>query len=469
MTRSRPHAPGGLIRGRLGLADIVAQAVSGVGPVYSALVFVPLIAGGDGGVGAGASVPLCIALAALVLMAIAWVFATFARHVDTPGSLYDYLSLSLGPRWGRVLGLLFYSCAMVAFLNGVLTLGGLGSDIALGFGRDVPWWVCALLALGVVAVATSRGISLSTRLQLGISIVSMLAIAGFALGVMMSAPVGPGVAVRATVDSLHHGGVAGLMTGMVFALFMYGGFEGSANLAEESADPKRTIPRAMMLTIWINAGFYLVVSYAALAGNMFDPSRVTQQAMPLLSLASAPPWGSPVVHGGLLLLTLADVLAMIMAGGIAITRGLLSFARNGVLPATFGRTSGARGVPVMANVVLLCGCAVGVCLIHLLHGAPVADEPEYMPVFVWLGTYASLCLMIAWGATCLGALRYFNPIRQGRAPCVRLAAVVGLVACAGVGVVTLTQCAGSTVWVPVLIGLVMGAAVLGTYWRPRTA
>ncbi|RBM06062.1 APC family permease [Novacetimonas cocois] len=463
MTHYLPGGQGRLMRGRLGLSDIVAQAVSGVGPVYSSLVFVPLIAGGDGGVGAGAGVSVCIALAAVVMVAIAWVFATFARQVDTPGSLYDYLNLSLGPRWGRAFGLLFYSCAIAAFLNGVLTLGGLGSDLARACaGVDVPWWACALVSLGMIAWAVSRGISLSTRLQLGISIASMLAIVMFALWVVVHAPVGSGMAAHATMRSLRHGGVAGVMMGMVFALFMYGGFEGAANLAEESADPRRAIPRAMMLTIGINAGFYVIVSYASLAGNMFDPARLEEQAMPLLSLSASRQWGAPALHAALLALTLADVLAMIMAGSIAIARGLLSLARNGVLPPALARTSAVRRVPVTANCMLLGGCAVVVCLIHVLHAGHGADGPEYMAVFVWLGTYAGLCLMIAWGATCLGALRYFSRPGHARAPCLRPAALVGFVACAGVGGVTLMQCGGSTLWVPVLIGLVLCVAALGT-------
>lgn len=122
-------------------------------------------------------------------MAVTYVFADFARRIRTPGSLYDYLKLSLGYRTGAMLGLLFYSCAIAAFINGTLTFGGLASTLSEQMmGYAIPWWAGALAGLAIVAWSISRGITVAVHLQLAISVLSILTVALFAANVLFHAP-----------------------------------------------------------------------------------------------------------------------------------------------------------------------------------------------------------------------------------------------------------------------------------------
>jgi amino acid transporter len=53
------------------------------------------------------------------------------------------------------------------------------------------------------------------------------------------------------------------MAGVTVAFFAYNGFEDVSNLAEESKDPSRDLPRAILTAIVVTAVFYLLVTLAA--------------------------------------------------------------------------------------------------------------------------------------------------------------------------------------------------------------
>jgi amino acid transporter len=89
------------------------------------------------------------------------------------------------------------------------------------------------------------------------------------------------------------GGLAGLSAGFPLALFMFIGWENGPALAEESRDPRRTIPRALFISVAIAAALLVFFAYATVTG--FGPSRVHVAAPPGLVFADTPrgdsgPW-----------------------------------------------------------------------------------------------------------------------------------------------------------------------------------
>ena len=53
-------------------------------------------------------------------------------------------------------------------------------------------------------------------------------------------------------------------------MLIFVGFETAANLAEEAENPKKAIPRAVMVSIVIVSVFYVIAAYAQIAGFGFD-------------------------------------------------------------------------------------------------------------------------------------------------------------------------------------------------------
>ena len=62
------------------------------------------------------------------------------------------------------------------------------------------------------------------------------------------------------------GGWQGVLVGMLFVFTAFAGFESSAPLAEESHNPRRTVPRAVLLSTILIGLFYILCSYAGVAG-----------------------------------------------------------------------------------------------------------------------------------------------------------------------------------------------------------
>jgi len=90
---------------RLTLADVIAQSVGFIGPVFSAAFLIPLIAGfSASGKGAGIATPFAVILGAIGVFALGWIIAQYAKRVHAAGSLYDYVSMGLGDGVGAVAG-----------------------------------------------------------------------------------------------------------------------------------------------------------------------------------------------------------------------------------------------------------------------------------------------------------------------------------------------------------------------------
>ena len=59
-----------------------------------------------------------------------------------------------------------------------------------------------------------------------------------------------------------HAGIKGVIAGSVYTILAFGGFEGAAPLAEEARNPRRTIPRAIMLATLLIGLLYVFTTYA---------------------------------------------------------------------------------------------------------------------------------------------------------------------------------------------------------------
>src|SRR5436305_1802430 len=80
-------------------------------------------------------------------------------------------------------------------------------------------------------------------------------------------------------------GLGSVFPGMIFAVLAFIGFEASAPLAEEARDPRRTIPRAVILSCVLIGVFYLICYYAA--SVYFGPNNM---AAKFTTYNSGDPW-----------------------------------------------------------------------------------------------------------------------------------------------------------------------------------
>jgi basic amino acid/polyamine antiporter, APA family len=225
---------GGIIgSGIFMLPSLVAQRLPS-----SALVLAAWVAGG------------AIALAG------AFAFAELATLFPKAGGQYVYLREAYHP--------------LVAFLFGWASLlmiqgGGLGA-VAITFsqytlrlmGRDFSASAAAAIAIAVVAAVNVVGVKPGSRLLNVLVILKLLALAALIGGGLLLRPASPAPSAHpaaAAPFSLLAFGAA-----LVPILFAYGGWQSVNLLAEETTEPRRTLPRALMIGTGIVVAVYLLAN-----------------------------------------------------------------------------------------------------------------------------------------------------------------------------------------------------------------
>jgi amino acid transporter len=219
--------------------------------------------------------------------------------------------------------------------------------------------------------------------------------------------------------------VSGILGAALLAVFAFIGFEGLANIAEEVRDPRRTLPRAIFLTLGIATALYVIVVWVALVS--VPPQELAQSGAPLalvferLTGASARTMSAVAVVA-----TLNGIIVQVIMS----SRVLYGLSRQGDLPALFGTVHPRTRTPIFATMLttaallvlalavplghladltsrltLIVFALVNMSLIRLKARAPLARADAYVaPTWVpWAGLASCAALLIADIAVMAGA------------------------------------------------------------------
>lgn len=285
-------APGSLVR-RLGTPDAV---VIGLGAMLGAgvfSVFAPAAAA------AGSGLVVGLVLAALVALANATSSAQLAAQHPTSGGTYVYGREHLGPWWGYVAGWGFVvgktaSCAAMALVL---------AAYAAPSGWDRPVAAGAVVALTAVGY---RGITRTAKVARVIVVVVLVVLA-----TTVSASLAGGTPAWVPVPDGAHGGWYGILQSAGLLFFAFAGYARLATLGEEVRDPRRTIPRAILLALGIVVAVYAVVAVTLLA--TLGPDGLATSPAPLSDAVAAGPWAwaGPVVAVGAVAASAGALLALL--------------------------------------------------------------------------------------------------------------------------------------------------------------
>jgi len=324
--------------------DAIAQSLA-LGPVFSAVFIAALIAGTAGG-----AAPLATLIGAIGALALGWVIIQFARRYTGAGAIYDYLrrqspALGLFSAIVYFLGTVFEGGAGIYLILGIFGSSTLQSDLGL----NVPWWAFALGAGVLVFLLNHFGVRITTRAQITLTTLSVLP-----LILLSFVIIGKGGDAGNTLQAFNPTNIplSGLFGGLLFAVTLFTGFEASASLGEETANPRRSIPIAVAGTILLSGVFYLLVIYASDIGFGLSHSQAwATDPSPLSTLATryVGKWLSVLIDFALLF----DMLAVASAFTATSARGWFSLARHDLLPSFFARTS-RFNTPFGGNILVFC-------------------------------------------------------------------------------------------------------------------
>ena len=272
----------------------------------------------------------------------AFVYAELAVLRPRVGGQYAYLRDAYHP--------------IVAFLYGwtlllVTQTGGMaGAAIIFGryfrelTGTGIPEQAVAALALGILTIVNCLGVRAGSNVQSALMLTKLAAIA-LLIGVgLFGAPVSRAATAAPAANT---GGMVGLATAMVPVLFAYGGWQTASFVSGEMRDPRRDLPRGLLVGVVGVVVLYLAVTFVCL------------RVLGVGGLAATATPASQVMRNAL-----GDRGARLIALGIAVsTVGFLSqsvltaprvyyaMARDGVFFKAVGTLDPRSRVPVVAIVL----------------------------------------------------------------------------------------------------------------------
>jgi amino acid transporter len=376
----------------IGLPGVLFQSITTMAPA-SAVAFslgaaIPF---------AGGALPLAVLIGLVVCSLIAFNIGSFARFLPSAGGYFTYVSRGLGVQAGWMTGWLFSLTYLLIVPLQLLVLGPVADSFVqqyfhFTFGT-VGWAVWAMIFAVIIFALTYCGIKLSADTSVVLGCIEISVFVLLAIWLIATAGSGNTAAAFNPASSLEPGlgGWQGILHGMIFAFLAFAGFESSAPLAEEAHNPRRTVPRAILLAAVSIGIFYVFCSYAGVVGWGFNKiASYPNNPDPWGTMASRV-WG--VFSFIVILAILNSALANANAGVNAASRVLYAMGRTRTLPAPLAQINRRFRTPGIAIIFTM---LVGI-LFTLWPGFVYGPSTA----FGLLGTIITILILVVYMATCL--------------------------------------------------------------------
>ena len=303
--------------------------------LFGVAYMAPMIVLGTFGVVAeetSGSVPTAYLLAMVAMLFTAHSYGRMAAAFPVAGSAYTYARRTLDSRAGFLVGwvvlLDYFFLPMVIWL--------LGATYLRAQFPDVPFWLWIVLFIAATTALNVLGIKVADKTNSVLMSFQVLVIAIFVVLSLRHVFTTSGAGALLSAEPFLNPSTtaAGVSAGAALAAYSFLGFDAVTTLTEETVEPRRTMPRAILLITLIGGGIFVVVSWAtqlAHPGAAFaDPdSAVFEIARTIAGDAVAA-------------LLLAGLIVAQFASGLAAQAGaarlLFAMGRDDVLPRRlFGR------------------------------------------------------------------------------------------------------------------------------------
>lgn len=272
----------------------------------------------------------------------AFVYAELAVLRPRVGGQYAYLRDAYG--------------SSVAFLYGwtlllVTQTGGM-AGAAIIFGRyfreltglGVPEQAVAALTLAVLTIINCMGVRSGSNVQSALMLTKLVAIAlliGVGFILVTPAP------VMGSATSTQSGGAVGLATAMVPVLFAYGGWQTASFVSGEMRNPRRDLPRGLLIGVVGVIVLYLAVTYVCLRTLGVDGLAQTSTPASEVMRRALGERGARLIALGIAVSTVGFLSQSILTA----PRVYYAMARDGVFFKAVGTLNPRSRVPVVAIVL----------------------------------------------------------------------------------------------------------------------
>ena len=296
--------------------------------------------------------PAAYLITTVAMLFTALSYASLVRELPSAGSAYAFASKAFGAGIGFLAGwTLLLDYLLLPAINYLII--GIYMHAAV---PEVPAWIFVLAGIALVTALNIVGADVVRNVSLALVGFQLLFAATFiarAVHVSESFPSAPFYSAEMPWSGLFAG------AGILCLSFL--GFDAVSTLSEEAGDPRRTVPRAILITTLAGGAIFILLSYAS---SLLLPDWAATIGHDSAGMEVMTPLG-PFIATFFLVAYISGCIASAITAQASVSRVLYAMGREATLPRRwFGQLSGRFRTPVRATVTVA-GASLFVLLVSL--------------------------------------------------------------------------------------------------------
>ncbi|WP_308365360.1 MULTISPECIES: APC family permease [unclassified Microbulbifer] len=316
--------------------SLSVTSLYGIGTIIGAGIYVLV---GKVGAVAGLFLPYAFLLAGIIATFTALSYAELCSRFPHSAGAAAYIHRAWHRRW--LSQLVAVLVAITGIVSSATMANGFIGYLELFF--QIPDYVAITILVSILTLIALWGISESA---LTVTLITLIEVGGllFVIYVSRGAPAAhewPQIVSMPELESW-----PGLLVGSFLAFYAFIGFEDMANIAEEVRNPRKTLPRAILIAIAVSTLLYMAV--AALAVRTTSVEAIALSEAPLASIVINAGY-SPALIG---VISMFAVMNGALVQIIMASRLLYGMAKKGMAPRIFSRVSAKTRTPVASTVLV---------------------------------------------------------------------------------------------------------------------
>lgn len=418
------------VLGRWGLTSL------GIGAIIGGGIFT--LTGVAAHNNAGPALALAFVIAGMGCMFAALCYAEFSSVLPVEGSAYAYSYGTMGEIFAWIIGWNLILEYMMGATTVAVAWSGYFEKLLHQCGIDPPMWLMndpvtaatkyeaigqaapsfsfnlpAFLITWVVTSILVRGIKEAAKTNnfiviLKIAVVLFVIFVGFFfIDTNNYHPFVPEQIVDA--DGTSHFGWSGVMTAASIVFFAYIGFDAVSTQAGEAINPKKDVPFAIMMSLVICTVLYILVSLVLTGMVPYDKLDIKAPVASAFEGVNMP-WATILIT----IAAVAGLISVMLVMMLGQTRIFLGMAKDGLLPAMFGKIHQKFKTPFQSTLL------VGLIISIVASLTPI-DKVSEMCSMGTLLAFAMIALAVL-------VLRYKQPDleRPFKVPFLPIVSVLGV-------------------------------------------